>query len=332
MTRRPGITLIEVLAAILITGVGLLALLTLFPLGALEMAQSFKDDRCGHIKHNAAAAANMWGIRTDPTVVNAMLNPGGGLPQLQGSNPAQAGSPSYPVFVDPNGWWANNGVNASWQSWMAGQAPGVGLVVPPRVTFAQLGPTSPDANFVNNTPAGYRQQQLLRWTTFLDDMTFPRDDPAPPDGNGTPVGRPCVPTTGVVDRGPRYSWAYVCQMPKVGAPSIVQLTVVVYSGRALNVAATGETAYSAAFNAGSNIITLSWGASQNAPDVVYGSWIFDGTMQPDPHGYFYRVLSVTQTSSTTMDVEVQTPLIGAGGNGVVIIMDNVIEVFNRGTL
>lgn len=46
------VTLLEVLAAIQITGVGLLANLTLFPLGAVEMAQSVKDDRAGNTKTN----------------------------------------------------------------------------------------------------------------------------------------------------------------------------------------------------------------------------------------------------------------------------------------
>src|SRR3954452_8343533 len=86
MTRRSGITLVEVLVAILITGVGLLSLLVLFPLGALEMAQAVKDDRTGHAKHNAAAFASIdWPntlipgqasrLRTDPDVMNAMLAP-----------------------------------------------------------------------------------------------------------------------------------------------------------------------------------------------------------------------------------------------------------------
>lgn len=42
---RRGVTLLEVLAAIFLTGVGLLALLTLFPLGALDMAEAVRDDR-----------------------------------------------------------------------------------------------------------------------------------------------------------------------------------------------------------------------------------------------------------------------------------------------
>ena len=149
MTRRPGVTLMEVLVAIMITAIGLLALLTLFPLGALEMAQSIKDDRAGHIKHNANAIANAWNIGNDPYVVNAMLSPPG-LPPL---NP-NASTTSYPVFVDVNGWWANAG-NPAWQGWMAGQQ---GLL-PSRVPFTLLSPTSPDPNFGNPL---YRNQQILR--------------------------------------------------------------------------------------------------------------------------------------------------------------------------
>lgn len=55
LPRRPGITLLEVLAAIFIVGIGLLALLTLFPLGALQMAQAIKDDRAGQAAASAVA-------------------------------------------------------------------------------------------------------------------------------------------------------------------------------------------------------------------------------------------------------------------------------------
>ena len=48
-----GSTLIEVLVAILVMGVGLLALLTLFPLGALDMAEAIPDDRTAAIAADA---------------------------------------------------------------------------------------------------------------------------------------------------------------------------------------------------------------------------------------------------------------------------------------
>ena len=66
---RPGITLVEVLAAIFIMGVGLLALLTLFPLGALSMARAVRDDRAAAIAANAAATATALDLRNDPNVV-----------------------------------------------------------------------------------------------------------------------------------------------------------------------------------------------------------------------------------------------------------------------
>jgi hypothetical protein len=53
--RDSGVTLVEALAAIFISGIGLLALLTLFPLGALEMAAAIKDDRTAAVANEAVA-------------------------------------------------------------------------------------------------------------------------------------------------------------------------------------------------------------------------------------------------------------------------------------
>jgi uncharacterized membrane protein len=50
-----GTALVEVLIAILIMGIGLLALLTLFPLGAIEMAQAIRDDRTAAVAADAVA-------------------------------------------------------------------------------------------------------------------------------------------------------------------------------------------------------------------------------------------------------------------------------------
>ena len=55
LTSQAGMTLIEVLVAIFVTGIGLLALLTLFPLGALDMAQAVKDDRAAAVAASAEA-------------------------------------------------------------------------------------------------------------------------------------------------------------------------------------------------------------------------------------------------------------------------------------
>jgi len=103
MNRRAGVTLTEVLVAIFVTGLGLMSLMTLFPLGALNMAQAVKDDRTAAASGNATGYFRAWWrvqlqqgndlSQTDPTVVAAMLN---GLP-------AGATTVSNPVYLDPVG-------------------------------------------------------------------------------------------------------------------------------------------------------------------------------------------------------------------------------------
>ena len=66
MKRRPGITLIEVLVAIFIMAIGLLALLTLFPLGALRMSQALQNDRTAACASAGANIYDAFGVRSDP--------------------------------------------------------------------------------------------------------------------------------------------------------------------------------------------------------------------------------------------------------------------------
>jgi hypothetical protein len=88
MTRRPAVTLIEVLVTLFIMAIGLLALLTLFPLGAISMGQALKDDRCASTAAMAENVAIIYGLRDDSIIVNALA-----------SSPA-----GTPVYVDPYGY------------------------------------------------------------------------------------------------------------------------------------------------------------------------------------------------------------------------------------
>src|SRR5207244_3446638 len=120
---RQGTTLIEVLVAIFVMGIGLIALLTLFPLGALRMDQAIQDDRCAHAATNADAMATFKNIRNDPLVrtppwfqnQNIDVFKDGVLGRL----PADPYGPSYPVFVDPIG-VQNALLGSDPQKWLCG--------------------------------------------------------------------------------------------------------------------------------------------------------------------------------------------------------------------
>src|SRR5262249_58569190 len=57
--KRTGATLVEVLVAIFVMGIGLIAVLALFPLGVIRMAQAIQDDHTGNVAFNAEAIATM---------------------------------------------------------------------------------------------------------------------------------------------------------------------------------------------------------------------------------------------------------------------------------
>ena len=117
MTRRSGVTLVEVLVAIFVMGIGLIALLTLFPIGMLRVAQALGDARSVESADNAHSIAIAQNIANDPLVItdNTAANPD------FFKNNGQAGAPdadpygeSYAVFVDPIGFYAKSGNQKVW--------------------------------------------------------------------------------------------------------------------------------------------------------------------------------------------------------------------------
>src|SRR5262245_53542707 len=104
MTRRSGITLVEVLTALFILALGVIAILTLFPLGAMHMAQAIRDNRSTESAVNADQYfRTVWktnvveGNGSEP-FYTAMTDPDGTGPSPPGLPPALTG-PSYPVLV-----------------------------------------------------------------------------------------------------------------------------------------------------------------------------------------------------------------------------------------
>jgi prepilin-type N-terminal cleavage/methylation domain-containing protein len=321
---RRGVTLVEVLVAIFVMAIGLLTLLALFPLGVLTMAQAIQDDRTSNAAANAAAIAIAQDIRHDPSVMALFSNPAPNA--FVTPTPDQ---PSLPVYVDPLG---TSSYLAPYSQWVGGGAGNIN-----GQTFGI--PRSP-VSFVTSSQLG------LQWFSLLDDIVFDTTGTTP--GYGYPysvLGQATLPTT--FERNNDFTWAYLMRRPLSGDPTVVETTVVVYYKRSLALNSSlegGEAAFSAVFNPDTNVISVSWTAG-SAPNLRVGNWVLDATPipaaagSPQPysqmHSAFYRVVGITETSDTSMDLEVQSPLAGftAGTttNGTIVVMDDVAEVFDKRT-
>jgi prepilin-type N-terminal cleavage/methylation domain-containing protein len=301
MTRRSGVTLIEVLVSIFIMGIGLLSILVLFPLGAMSMYQAIKDDRCAQAGHNAEALAAAHSWRFDPNVTAVFQADAA-------SYPAGYTGPSRPVFADPIG-VRTAGMAAPYYTWLGGYTPPPAQVMTniPRVDLSTgLGPSATTSQYL-----------ALRQLSLLDEHAF--------DANGL------VPNPN--DRDLRVTWAYLFRRPNARVSSVVDMTVVVYHGRTIG-APSPETAY-AVYSAPypGSTVQLAY-AGQERPALRKGAWILDITQDSfNPvtgpiHSYFYRVVSVADFAAGVLELEVQPAL--RASLQTVLVMEGVAEVFEKG--
>jgi hypothetical protein len=327
----------EVLVAIFIMGVGMLSLLTLFPLGALNIGRALQDDRTAGAAAMAENIALAQDVRHDQLVVgggnppannNYFLNPFPTQPappppaQPQYPLPANWPGPSWPVYVDPFGVLLGaNTIGA-----LAAQSnPGL-----PRCNLCfstnNPGRTTPPPP----TPLSYTE--AVRWFTLLDDITF------------TPGGVPDTSFSGgYVQRAERFTWAYLLRRPRASSDAVTDLSVVVYAGRTTS-ALGGENPYAATGAKDTNAVVVTWDpATQEKPAIRIGTWILDATYDQTTlvaHGDFYRVVNVTEDPAVPnqLTLELQTnlraDLLPVGGavtvGGTVVVMENVVEVFDKG--
>ncbi len=327
---RRGLTLIEVLVAIFIMGIGLISLMVLFPLGALYMSNANKDDLAGHAATNATSLAIAFNLRNDPNVVPLFSNPGNGLAPI----PATSTGDGYPVYVDGIG------------SVIGGFTGAVGNEIP-RVAPSYV--SLPTLTQSYGTPPEAQAQWAAEcYFSLQDNLTY--------GGNGLPTL-----AVGEIERSSQnaFSWAYLLRPRNRdaihGVFTEVDLSVVVYKQRSTVV--LGETAYTTVVVTGANSVLLSYGAGQVVPNVKKGSWILDATMNdiyrdqfgnpildgngnqtPWPHGFFYRVSNVVDTTDSAgnpaLSIELEKALrtcsAGAPAQlGVVVVLDDVAEVIER---
>jgi prepilin-type N-terminal cleavage/methylation domain-containing protein len=318
MKRRPGITLIEVLVAIFIMAIGLLALLTLFPLGALRMSQALQNDRTASCASAGANICDAFGVRTDPQYDPA------GQPSLFVTPPspgfqfaAQNGG-GIPIYIDPYG--VANGSGP-----LGGPASDLTAPTPATPGITRLASNVIPGAIAEPTGAA---SQAARYFTLLDDMTFL--DNGLPDTGGSAI----------LQRGDRYTWAYLLHRSPPSSTSgaaAVDLQIVVYAGRSTAVA-SGEATYAAQGGTQQTSVTLTHPAG-SPPNIHRGSWILDTsyddatTIVPtfSVHGDFYRVISISTIDNQHVNLELQDPISKPTGISAITVMDNVVEVFKRAT-
>jgi hypothetical protein len=390
MNRRNAVTLTEVLISIFVLSIGLMALLSLFPIGAAQMAQALKDQRtaecafiagsqgrilwretCNDTKPNSPGNATFRDPSPDVPASSqrfayAMELPnfnhrGGGtarpyalpvtvapqdiipiaLPDMDKiPDDTDKARSSYPVFVDPIGWEANYKANATarmlWVGYpMVGSTPGTPVappehgkrgLIPRRPLYVKnpdptsaaqwiaLGSSDPNNNTLNRT------QRVLSRFSLLDDLTF--------DSDGLPLK-----ANGMIERQGRYTWSYLFRRPNHKNRDIVEMTVVVYSGRSVDVPSPEEQ-FVTEIITDPRVVRINY-AGRAKPALRRGSWILDATIfnnigDKDPQGQFYRVTNVDDSVPNILTIDLQTQLIGTTPRRSIVVMENVVEVFPKG--
>jgi hypothetical protein len=327
MTRRSGVTLVEVLVAIFVMAIGLIALLTLFPIGMLRMMQAIRDERASECAYNADKISIIYNLRNDIGVVTDAGSPDYfANPDPTTLPNADPYAESYPLLVDPIGVKATFGLA---QTWVGGSPAGKLRRRP--VSFA-------------TTPA-----YIHRAFTLWDDINF--------DATGVP-GTPLKSGAAVL-RDSHYSWAYLLRRPQTSNPAVVDCSIIIFDQRSMTLNSTlsleeyvyPDTAY---FNQTSNTIAIDYSAATAVPPPLrVGDWILDTTFVPDlkkrtgsAHAYFYRVVAADEFPGKLARYEVQNPIRGSFVNtpmrpdptdknqmafqGTAIVIRGIAEVIEKG--
>jgi hypothetical protein len=303
-------------------GIGVIAILTLFPLGAFNMANAVREDRSAQM---AAAADGYFRAYWKTQIVEPYLvNPNAvtepffvALNDPNGTNPPpttpKTGLPSaandamsYPVFVDPMGYAARPNSVRDWVG------DGAGTNVPRRsISLIQ---SDPDLVF----------RVCSQW----DGIGW--------DDNSQTITK---------DREVRYNWLAVIQRLNNGAaPTTANFTVVVFDRRIHLIAKAGDEVVSL-----NNVTFTPQATSLTIPgstDLKAGQWVMDGTVLTSVrqnatgyirHANFYRVVSAEFDGLNTQ-VELQTPiLMPTDGStqpyaGTLVILRGVSGVYARRVL
>jgi prepilin-type N-terminal cleavage/methylation domain-containing protein len=325
--RRAGLTLMEVLVTLVILAIGVLAILTLFPLAAVNMARAVKDDRSYHAARSMdGLVRGYWkaeivetGGANDPLLFNAFDDPDGptGNRNLLPAGPFEW---SYPVVVDPWGYTARVPGRRDWI--------GDPSTFVPRRTMSRL--------FTD--PQG---RDVLSAISLKDTVGYDAD------------------LRLTADREYRYNALVIAQRPLNINRYAANLTVVVFDNRPFLFApSVSEAVFGTQFTPGSNVRFIPGGTTITVnhtvgvgPNVRPGRWVMDASVNPgnnNParplirHANLYQVVSVVTdtgdpTTARVTILEVQTPVTTTDNNltaynGTLVVLDGVSGVFQRPAL
>lgn len=358
MKRRSGLTLVEVLVAMFIMSIGMIALLTLFPIGVLRMAQSIRDARCEQMGRNAYATAVMENVGADVDVITgsaaaltaAIDNTGIQIPDVfRNPSPkllsgaanlpdADDYAESYPILVDPI---AYNQIGGSQHDWVGGTPD---VLRRRSVEFLRRGGVT-SAVLTVNTFRSFSLWDELRFNSSVSPPAL-----VPP---ATPQKAFAV---GPIFRDPRFTSAYVLRRPQTADKSLVDCTVVVYENRTVYPLEEYVNVGNTFYNPTNNTIAIDYTATV-LPELRPGDWIMDTTFyltsppaaavpKGSARAFFYRIVAIEDFILSGRKIrrfEVQSPLRGVklgapsddpilGAQGTSIIMVGVTEVFEKGLL
>ena len=362
-TNRPrrGLSLVEVLIAMFIMAIGMIAIFTLFPLGAIKIGQALKDDRCSQTATQADAyMRTYWRDQVlrklnpgPPGLVSGVSEPFYGAMQAgaSASVTAPAGgysdslTPSYPVMVDPLGYESR--ASTPDQLIVASTAsPASSTLIPRRQLFQVTNAPTTSSNMMTSLQAAFRIASMS------DDLTFSK--------NGSPVsynGSVAEPIT----RQGRYTWAALVQRIDSMPRGTAKFTVMVFDGRSRLPALTPPSGTTLrAYNdelmvtpdanalIGTRQVTVTV-PTRGADDPVLvreGGWLLDGTIPaatPSPtnpirEARFYRIVAATEIASNanstqfTLDLDKSLDSALASGVSNLYFFAGLSEVFERNPL
>lgn len=321
MTRRPGLTMTELLVAIFIVAIGLAGVMSMVPFGAKQMSDALVADRTAT---HATAIDGMMRSYWKQKIVEDKTGNGSGEPFWQAlDNAASLGAPptpapattpltvaagsaeqSFPVFIDPMGFGVTRPTVAS-NNWVGDN----GDTYIPRRTMT--GFANPD--------------QAVRMWSQPDGFSWDDDS---------------QPKSGAEMREFRYNALAVIQRPTNSDRNVATLKIVVFSNRRPRFFPTGSEhvipkSANVTFTPTATAIQIPTAQVPANVELRKGGWIMDATVDGTlRQANFYRIVSVLENTPGTFDVELHTPIKRADGGtnqytATLVLMPGVAAVFER---